>query len=40
MAAIAVMGRSANGWTTWMAENGKTMDEVKLQVIGLAADPS
>jgi hypothetical protein len=34
------MGRPASGWTTWTAANGKTMDEVKLQVIGLAADPS
>jgi hypothetical protein len=34
------MGRPANGRTAWTAAKGKTMDEVKLQVIGLAADLS
>jgi predicted GIY-YIG superfamily endonuclease len=29
MAAIALMGRSANGWLEWKAEDGKTLDEVK-----------
>jgi hypothetical protein len=35
MAAMAVMGRSANGWVEWKAANGKTLDEVKRQVVGL-----
>ena len=30
-AAIALMGRSANGWWDWKTENGKTLDEVKRQ---------
>jgi hypothetical protein len=34
MAAIAVMGRSANGWIEWKAANGKTLDEVKRQEVG------
>ena len=33
MAAMAVMGRSANGWVEWKAANGKTLDEVKRQVV-------
>jgi hypothetical protein len=33
MAAMAVMGRSANGWIEWKAANGKTLDEVKRQVV-------
>jgi hypothetical protein len=36
MAAMAVMGRSANGWIEWKAANGKTLDEVKRQVLGVA----
>jgi len=36
MAAIAVMGRSANGWIEWKAANGQTLDEVKRQVVSLA----
>ncbi|WP_114973974.1 GIY-YIG nuclease family protein [Rhodoferax ferrireducens] len=36
MAAMAVMGRSANGWIEWKATNGKTLDEVKRQVVGVA----
>lgn len=28
MAAIAVVGRSANGWTTWKLKDGRTLDEV------------
>jgi Domain of unknown function (DUF4357) len=35
MAAMAVMGRSANGWVEWRATNGKTLDEVKRQVVEL-----
>lgn len=34
-AAMAVMGRSANGWVEWKTASGKTLDEVKRQgVIG------
>jgi hypothetical protein len=29
MAAIAILGRSANGWTTWKAKDGRTLDELK-----------
>jgi hypothetical protein len=36
IAAMAVMGRSANGWIEWKAINGKTLDEVKRQVAALA----
>jgi len=28
-AAVAVLGRSANGWTEWKYRDGKTLDEVK-----------
>ncbi|MFC1643623.1 DUF4357 domain-containing protein, partial [Chlamydiota bacterium] len=28
-AAVAVLGRSANGWTEWIYKDGKTLDEVK-----------
>jgi len=31
MAAMAVMGRSANGWVEWKATNGQTLDELKRQ---------
>lgn len=31
MAAMAVMGRSANGWIEWKTAGGKTLDEVKRQ---------
>jgi hypothetical protein len=38
-AAMAVMGRSANGWVEWKTESGKTLDEVKRQgVIGIDAN--
>ena len=30
-AAMALMGRSANGWVEWKAANGKTLDELKRQ---------
>ena len=33
MAAVAVMGRTANGWIEWKAANGKTLDEVKRQSV-------
>lgn len=28
-AAATVLGRSANGWTSWKDKNGKTLDELK-----------
>lgn len=38
-AAMAVMGRSANGWLEWKTASGKTLDEVKRQgVISTNAD--
>ena len=33
MAAMALMGRSANGWVEWKNSQGKTLDEVKRQSI-------
>lgn len=33
MAAIALMGRSANGWLEWKSLQGKTLDEVKRQSV-------
>jgi hypothetical protein len=33
MAAMALMGRSANGWVEWRAANGKTLDELKRQTM-------
>lgn len=36
MAAMAVMGRSANGWIEWKAANGKTLDELKRQAVAVA----
>ncbi len=32
-AAMAVMGRSANGWLEWRTASGKTMDQVKRQSV-------
>ena len=32
MAALAVMGRSSNGWIDWKTKDGKTLDEVKRQI--------
>jgi predicted GIY-YIG superfamily endonuclease len=32
MAAIALTGRSANGWMEWKDQNGRTLDEVKRQL--------
>lgn len=31
MAAIALMGRSANGWLEWKDKDGKTLDALKRQ---------
>lgn len=36
MAAVALQGRSANGWTEWKSANGKTLDELKRQSVTLA----
>jgi hypothetical protein len=33
MAALAVMGRSANGWVEWRDSKGKTLDELKRQTV-------
>ena len=33
MAAVALQGRSANGWLEWKAVNGKTLDELKRQSV-------
>jgi hypothetical protein len=35
MAAMALLGRSANGWVEWKNPQGKTLDEVKRKVLGL-----
>lgn len=35
MAAIAVLGRSANGWIEWKTEQGQTLDGAKRQVVGM-----
>ena len=32
-AAMALMGRSANGWVEWKSVNGKTLDELKRQAV-------
>jgi predicted type IV restriction endonuclease len=32
MAALALMGRSSNGWVDWKTKDGRTLDEVKRQV--------
>ena len=36
MAALAVMGRSANGWLEWKSPQGKTLNEVKRQSMRVA----
>jgi Domain of unknown function (DUF4357) len=33
MAAVALMGRSANGWAEWKTPRGQTLDEVKRQAV-------
>jgi hypothetical protein len=35
MAAIAVLGRSANGWIEWKTEQGQTLDGAKRQVVDM-----
>jgi len=37
MAAIAVMGRTANGWLAWKTPQGQTLDAVKRLVAGMTA---
>lgn len=37
MAAMALMGRSANGWLEWKSPQGKTLDEMKRQSVKAAA---
>ena len=37
-AALAVMGRSANGWIEWRNNEGKTLDEIKRQPIQSAEE--
>ena len=34
-AAMALMGRSANGWVEWKSVNGKTLDELKRQAVSV-----
>ena len=36
MAAMALMGRSTNGWIEWKAANGRTLDELKRQAMQVA----
>ncbi len=38
MAAIAVMGRSANGWLEWKTDIGQTLDAAKRQSVSLAIE--
>lgn len=38
MAAVALQGRSANGWLEWKNKSGRTLDEVKRQPVGVEAD--
>ena len=35
LAAMALMGRSANGWVEWKCPQGKTLDEVKRQAVNV-----
>lgn len=32
MAAVALLGRTANGWLEWKTPEGRTLDELKRQV--------
>ncbi|BCU76269.1 GIY-YIG nuclease family protein [Luteolibacter sp. LG18] len=34
MAALALMGRTSNGWIDWKTKDGKTLDAVKRQAVG------
>lgn len=33
-AAVALLGRSSNGWESWKAKDGRTLDEVKRRRVG------
>ena len=33
MAAVALLGRTANGWLEWKTDDGQTLDAVKRQAI-------
>jgi predicted GIY-YIG superfamily endonuclease len=33
MAAVALMGRTSNGWIDWKSQDGKTLDELKRQTV-------
>ena len=35
MAALVVLGRSANGWVEWKTEPGQTLDAIKRQAIAI-----
>jgi hypothetical protein len=35
MAAVALMGRSANGWVEWKTPQGQTLNEVKRQAVAI-----
>ena len=35
MAALAVLGRRANGWTEWKSPDGATLDELKRSNVGV-----
>ena len=35
MAAVVLMGRSANGWVEWKTPQGQTLDEVKRQGVAV-----
>jgi hypothetical protein len=30
MAAVALLGRTANGWIEWKTSDGKTLDELRI----------
>lgn len=36
MAAVALIGRSANDWVDWKSPQGKTLDELKRQSVTVA----
>jgi Domain of unknown function (DUF4357) len=40
MAAMALMGRTANGWKSWKNLEGNTLDEVKRQAVVLETEPA
>jgi hypothetical protein len=36
MAAVALMGSSANGWAEWKTPQGQTLDEVTRQAVKIS----